>query len=149
MTTAVYSVVENVLPEDVGVAEPERVIFVATPVTVRSRAGSVSVPDLADLRAAQTAFSTIGASAAIQPSVTTTSHAEVLSVEAVDGGYFATLGVSAQRGRVIGSSDEQSAARVAVLSDDLWRRYKDASRMRSRSVRARETSCASRDERRS
>jgi ABC-type antimicrobial peptide transport system permease subunit len=40
---------------------------------------------------------------------------------AVDGGYFAALGVSAQRGRVIGSSDEQTAARVAVLSDDLWR----------------------------
>ena len=121
VTTAVYSVVENILPEDAGVAEPERVIFVATPMSVRPRSGSVSAPDLADLRAAQTVFATIGASAAIQPSVTTTSHAEVLSVEAVDGGYFGTLGVHAQRGRVIRAGDEETAARVAVLSDDLWR----------------------------
>ncbi len=71
VTTAVYSVVEN-MPEDPGVAEPERVIFVATPTSVRPRAGSVSAPDFADLRAAQTAFSSIAASAAIQPSITTT-----------------------------------------------------------------------------
>ena len=121
VTTAVYSVVENILPEDAGVAAPERVIFVATPVTVRPRVGSVSAPDLVDLRAAQSAFSSMGASAAVQPSITTTSHAEVLSTEAVDGGYFATLGVNAQRGRVLGPADDQSAARVAVLSDDLWR----------------------------
>ena len=96
-------------------------IFVATPVSARPRAGSVSAPDLADLRAAQTAFSSMGASAALQPSVTTTSHAEVLSAEAVDGGYFATLGVTAHRGRVLGPADDQSAARVAVVSEDLWR----------------------------
>jgi predicted permease len=121
VTTAVYSVVENILPEDPGVAEPERVIFIATPVSVRPRAGSVSAPDLADLRAAQTTFSSIAASAAIQPSITTTSHAEVLSAEAVDGGYFATLGVGAQHGRLLGPADDHAAARVAVLSDDLWR----------------------------
>jgi predicted permease len=121
VTTAVYSVVENILPEDAGVAEPERVVFVATPVSVRPRAGSISAPDLADLRAAQAAFSSTGASASIQPSVTTTSHAEVLSAEAVDGGYFATLGVGAHLGRVLGPADDQSAARVVVLSDDIWR----------------------------
>jgi predicted permease len=121
VTTAVYSVVENILPEDPGVAEPEQVIFVATPISVRPRAGSVSAPDLEDLRAAQTAFASIAASAAIQPSITTTSHAEVLSAEAVDAGYFATLGVDAQHGRVLGPADDHAAARVAVLSDDLWR----------------------------
>ncbi len=60
-------------------------------------------------------------SVAILPSVATSAHAEILPTEAVDSAYFATIAVGAQLGRVIQPHDDVTAARVAVLSDELWR----------------------------
>ena len=70
---------------------------------------------------------------AILPSVATSAHAEILPTEAVDSAYFATLAVGAQLGRVIQPHDDMTAARVAVLSDELWR---ESLRGRSKGARA-------------
>ncbi len=45
----------------------------------------------------------------------------IVAAEAVDGGYFATLGVTAALGRTIQPADDHDASRVAVLSEGLWR----------------------------
>ncbi len=121
VTTAVYSVVDTMFVTDLGVSGAERVVFIATPMGGRTQRSSVSDPDFEDLRAAQTSFSAIAASVPLLPSVTTTTNAEVLTTEAVDGAYFSTLSVGAQLGRVIHQADLAGGARVAVLSDELWR----------------------------
>jgi putative ABC transport system permease protein len=120
VTTAVYSVVDTLALADMGVPNPERAAIIMTPLRGRLEMGSVSDPDFADLRAAQTSFSSMSAAAAIMPSVTATGNAERLSAEAVDGAYFSTLGIASALGRVILPGDDSAAARVAVLSDDFW-----------------------------
>lgn len=122
VTTAVYSVVDTMLVTDLGVREPERLVFVSTPFGGRLPGGAVSDLDFADLRAAQRSFAGVSASTAILPSVTISAGAELLTAEAVDGAYFTTLALEPQIGRLLHPDDEAAAARVAVLSDDLWRR---------------------------
>ena len=122
VTTAVYSVVDSLMLADSGIAEPDRAAFVVAPVNGRAQYGSLSDLDFDDLKRTQTSFSSLSAGVAIAPSVASTANAEILSAEAIEGGYFATLGVTAQLGRVIQPSDDTTAGRVAVISDGFWRR---------------------------
>ena len=122
ITTAVYSIVDSVLLRGLGVREPGRVAIVATPYSGRLLAGTVSAPDFHDLRAAQTSFSHMAASATLIRRVALPSATQMLMGEAVSGSYFATLGVSAARGRAIQPADDDGAARVVMLGDALWRR---------------------------
>src|SRR5450759_5763163 len=110
VTTAVYSVVDTLFVTNLGVADPDRLTFVLTPYGGGAPYGSVSDPDFKDLRAAQTSFSSLSSSVAIFPAVATSTNAEVLSAEAVDGAYFATLAVGAHLGRVIQQNDDATAA---------------------------------------
>ena len=121
VTTAVYSVVDTLLLADAGVADPVRTVILTMPSGGRAQRGSISEPDFEDLRRAQTSFSTLGASAPIQPAVATTGVGEIVTAEAVDGGYFTTLGVGPALGRVITAADVESRSRIAVLSDEFWR----------------------------
>ena len=122
ITTAVYSIVDSVLLRGLGVREPGRVAIVATPYSGRLLAGTVSAPDFHDLRAAQTSFSHMAASATLIRRVALPSATQMLMGEAVSGSYFAALGVSAARGRAIQPADDDGAARVVMLGDALWRR---------------------------
>jgi len=121
VTTAVYSVVDTLLLADLGVADPERTAVLVTPFSGQSQRSSVSEADFEDLRRTQTSFSMLSAAAAIQPAIAANGNAEVATTEAVDGAYFATLGIGAARGRVLHPADDAAGARVAVLSDEFWR----------------------------
>ena len=121
VTTAVYSVVDALLLADIGVADPERTAVLVTPFGGQSQRSSISEPDFEDLRRTQTSFSMISAAAAIQPAIAANGNAETTNAEAVDGAYFATLGIGAARGRVLQPADDAARARVAVLSDEFWR----------------------------
>jgi putative ABC transport system permease protein len=119
VTTAAYSVVDSILLRDPGITDPDRVAFVVTPYDGRFRKGSISEPDFEDLRAAQTSFSSLSASALINLALVSSSTTELVAAEAVDSAYFSTLGINASIGRPIGADDQTSS--VAVLSDALWR----------------------------
>ena len=121
LTTAVYSVVDTQFLRDLGVPQPDRAAFIVASYGGRPQYGKLSAPDFADLRRAQRSFGSLSATAPIMPSVASTTTAEVLSAEAVDGMYFATLGIGATIGRAIDAQDDAAAARVAVLSNDFWR----------------------------
>lgn len=120
VTTAVYSVVDTLLLADLGVTDPERTAVLVTPFSGQSQRSSISETDFEDLRRAQTSFSMLSAAAAIQPAIAANGNAEVAITEAVDGAYFATLGIGAARGRVLLPADDATGARVAVLSDEFW-----------------------------
>jgi predicted permease len=121
LTTAVYSVIDSLFLKDLGIREPDQVVFVVTPFDGRVLSGSISRPDFEDLRTAQTSFSSVSASVSWIPSVAASSTPVKLSAEAVDGAYFSTLGVAMTKGRPIQNADETSAAHVAVVSYRLWR----------------------------
>jgi putative ABC transport system permease protein len=122
LTTAVYSVVDTQLLRDLGVPDPDRAAFIVASYGGRPQYDALSAPDFDDLRRAQRSFSRLSATAPIMPSVASTTTAEVLAAEAVDGLYFPTLGISTVMGRTIDARDDAMAARVAVLSNDFWRR---------------------------
>jgi putative ABC transport system permease protein len=122
VTTAVYSVVDAIFLRDAGARDPDRVVIVVTPYDGLIVNGSISLPDFQDLRAAQTSFTSISASASFTPAVASSFTTELLAAEAVDGAYFSTLGVSPAMGRTIQPADDAGAARVVVLSHALWRR---------------------------
>ena len=121
LTTAVYSVVDTQFLRDLGVPDPDRAAFIVAPYGGRPQYGALSAPDFEDLRRAQRSFGSLSATAPIMPSVASTTTAEVLAAEAVDGLYFPTLGISTVVGRTIDAQDDAMAARVAVLSNDFWR----------------------------
>jgi predicted permease len=121
VTTAVYSVVDTQFLRDLGVPQPDRAAFIVASYGGRPQFGALSAPDFEDLRRAQRSFSSLSATAAIMPAVASTTTAEIVSAEAVDGIYFTTLGITASLGRTIHAQDDASAARVAVLSDSFWR----------------------------
>ena len=121
LTTAVYSVVDTQFLRDLGVPDPDRAAFIVASSGGRPQYGALSAPDFEDLRRAQRSFGSLSATAPIMPSVASTTTAEVLAAEAVDGLYFPTLGISTVVGRTIDAQDDAMAARVAVLSNDLWR----------------------------
>ena len=91
VTTAVYSVVDSIFLRDAGARDPERVVIVVSPYDGLFVHGSISLPDFQDLRAAQTSFSSISASASFTPAVVSSFTTELLAAEAVDGAYFSTL----------------------------------------------------------
>lgn len=120
VTTAGYSVIESIFLRDPGIPDPARFVFVASPYDGRLERGSVSQPDFVDLRAAQRSFTGVSASSWFRPAVTLSSVTTRLDGEAVDGAYFATIGVAPTIGRVIQRADDVAAAHVVVLSHRLW-----------------------------
>src|SRR5205807_768786 len=78
-------------------------------------------PEFDRLRPTPSAFSSLSASAALFPALASPATTEIVQAEAVDGAYFPTLGVAATMGRVIQPADGAEGARVAVLSQTVWR----------------------------
>ncbi len=106
VTTAVYSVVDTQFLRDLGVPQPDRAAFIVASYGGRPQYGALSAPDFEDLRRAQRSFSSLSATAPIMPSVASTTTAEIVPAEAVDGIYFTTLGITAAVGRTIHAQDD-------------------------------------------
>src|SRR5262245_35318441 len=121
IATAVYSMVESVFLRGVGVHEPENLAVVVTPYSGRVMVGTVSLQDFRELQSAQTSFTHLSASAVFVRRLASPSVAQMVVGEAVDGSYFATLGVGAALGRTILPADDDRAGRVVMLSDAVWR----------------------------
>jgi predicted permease len=118
VSTAVYSAVRTLFWTPMGLRQPDRLAVW----TVGGRVdGSLSWPDFVDLRSQQSTFSSVGAARPLYSAVAIGNIIETVLGESVSGDYFATLGVTAQLGRVLQPHDESSAAKVAVVSDAFWR----------------------------
>ena len=127
-TTAIYSVIYTAMLRPPDIKDVDRVvnIYHADPTGLTMLSGalsSFSLPDYEDLRRAQTAFDGIAAWARFRQPVIVEGSAEYLFGEMVGGYYFQVLGVEAAIGRTIQSADDRpGAARVAVISEAIWRR---------------------------
>src|SRR5262249_52027645 len=119
-----------------GIHRPDEVAFVVWSRETRLMNAPVSLPDFQDLRASQRSFSSVSATAVLRTVVASESMSQMEMAEAVDGAYFSTLGVHAAIGRTIQPVDDAGAARVAVLSEKLWReRYGSDPAIVGRSIR--------------
>jgi hypothetical protein len=120
VTTVAYSIVESMFFRLPGVREADRIAFIATPANGGLTNAAISYADFVEMRAARRAFASLSATAPMFPVVGSGAASEVLPVEAVDGAYFSTFGVTAAIGRTIGPQDD-TGVRIAVLSDWIWR----------------------------
>ncbi len=121
VTTAVYSVVDTLLFTRFEARDPGSLAFVTAPRSGKMQRAMLSEPDVEALKAAQRSFERLSGSLAAFVPVTSTRNAEAVMVEAVDGDYFATVGVNAAVGRTVNGEDERAGARVAVIGEAFWK----------------------------
>ncbi|HYC49538.1 MAG TPA: ABC transporter permease [Gemmatimonadaceae bacterium] len=121
-TTAVFSIVNGVLLKPLPYPKPEQIAFIAS----TGRDGlptAMSTPDFLDYRDQSTSFVGMAAMSSQVMNVTS-AGAEPTRVRAAQVGarFFDLLGVRTQLGRTFRDGEDQdSAQRVAILSERMWR----------------------------
>jgi putative ABC transport system permease protein len=123
--TAIFTVVNTLLLRPLPYAAPGRLVMVWQ--DLRARGGPAdewATPgNVADWRAARDLFENVAAIGGWRPTYTGGSEPEPLPGEQVSHEYFHVLGISPALGRTFKPQDDvPNAARVAVISDALWKR---------------------------
>lgn len=126
-TTAIYSLVDQVILHALPVREPERLVLVDWKGDqVASGFGSfnlLSYPICRDLQLRDQIFDGVFCRAATTVTLSTGGDHKPVAAEIVSGTYFPVLGVGPAVGRVLGEADDRTpgASPVVVLSHDFWR----------------------------
>jgi len=127
-TTAIYSLVDQVVLHALPVREPERlVLFDWKGLTASTNAfgtyNLLSYPLCRDLQQQQRFFDGAFCRAATTISLSTGADYAPTAAEIVSGSYFPVLGVQPSMGRLITNADDEApgASPVAVLSHDFWK----------------------------
>lgn len=121
--TAVFSLVNAVLIQPLGFAEPERLValhegaseggFDRTP---------FSPPDLLDLQRYQESFEGVGAYRNLEFELSGRGEAERVVGAKVTAGLFPLLGAEPALGRLFTGNEDRPGADVALISRELWQR---------------------------
>jgi predicted permease len=126
-TTAIYSLVDQVLLHALPVHEPERLVLVDwNGLEVAGGFGSynlMSYPLCRDLQQQGQFFAGVLCRAATTVNLSTGGDHKPTPAEIVSGSYFPALGVRPALGRLLTMEDDQTAnaSPVVVLSYDFWR----------------------------
>ncbi|MGD9902501.1 MAG: ABC transporter permease [Vicinamibacterales bacterium] len=123
-TTAIFSVVDAVVLRPLPFAQPDRLVAVTNLYTRTGLAGTtVSGPDVLDWRDQSRSFAGLAHYRAFETSVAVANVADYAVVARVSPDFFAVLGATAGRGRLL-TADEASpdGPAAAVISDAYWRR---------------------------
>jgi predicted permease len=126
-TTAIYSLVNQVVLQALPVHQPERLVLIDWKGDQAANGfGSwnlMSYPICRDLQLQDRFFEGVLCRAATTVNLSTGGEHKPAAAEIVSGAYFPVLGVSAALGRVVGSDDDgtPSANPVVVLSYDFWK----------------------------
>jgi putative ABC transport system permease protein len=123
-TTAIFTVVQSVLLRPLAYENPEKLVRLYESLLPQYSTGSVSYPNLQDLRAQARSFSLIQAYNPVGAiSLQTTGEAELAPVAQVEARMFELLGASAMLGRTFQpGEDRPEASQVVILGESLWRR---------------------------
>jgi putative ABC transport system permease protein len=110
--TSIFSVINAVLLRPLRYHQPQQLV------TFRS---NQSAPDLVDVEQSSHTISRFGGEVLAPLDYTAGAEPRQLQIGQVTGGFFETLGVSAERGRFLNSADDQTGGPfVVVLSHALW-----------------------------
>ena len=126
-TTAIYSLVDQVVLHALPVHEPERLVLIdwkGDPLCCGfGTYNLMSYPICRDLQQQDRFFEGVLCRAATTVNLSTGGEHRPAAAEIVSGSYFPVLGVSAALGRVLGSDDDGTpgANPVVVLSYDFWK----------------------------
>ena len=123
--TAIFTVVNTLLLRPLPYAEPERLVMVWQ--DFRGRGGPAdewATPgNVVDWRGANDLFENLAAIGGWRPTYTGGAEPEPIPGEQVTHEYFDVLGVPPVLGRTFRPEDDvPNAARVAIISDALWKR---------------------------
>ena len=120
-TTAVFSVVHTVLIADLPYAQPDRLVRIYNQ-NSPTNIWALSVVDLQALRQETQIFASFGAARFTSVAMAGAGEPEQIPAARADAGFFTTLGVTAQTGRLITPQDEPPGApAVAVVTDAFAR----------------------------
>ena len=126
-TTAIYSLVDQVVLHALPVHEPERLVLIDWKGDqAAERFGSynlMSYPICRDLQQQERFFDGVLCRAATTVNLSTGGEHRPAAAEIVSGTYFSVLGVSPALGRLLTIDDDQTpgASPVVVLSYDFWK----------------------------
>ncbi len=126
-TTAIYSLVDQVILHPLPVREPERLVLVDWQGDqVANGFGSwnlMSYPICRDLQLHDQIFEGVLCRAATTVTLSTGGEHKPVAAEIVSGTYFSVLGVGPALGRVLAKDDDETpaASAVVVLSNEFWR----------------------------
>jgi predicted permease len=116
-----FSILNAVLIAELPYREPDRVVFLRHRYAAFDAA--CSMPTLLDYRQQTKAFQSLSAGIPWDANLTGQGEPERLHGLQVTADFFATLGVSAFRGRTLAAGeDEPGREHVAVVSHSLWQR---------------------------
>jgi predicted permease len=125
-TTAIYSLVDQVLLHSLPVRQPERLVLIDWKgPQLANGFGSynlMSYPICLDLQLQDRLFEGVLCRAATTVNLSTGGDAKPAAAEIVSGTYFSMLGVGPALGRVLGNDDDRTAGAspVVVLAYDFW-----------------------------
>src|SRR5437667_8173052 len=126
-TTAIYSLVDQVVLHSLPVDHPERLVLIdwngfQMAETFGSR-NLMSYPICRDLQQQKEFFDGVFCRAATTINLSTSGEPRLTAVELVSGTYFSVLGVTPALGRLLTIDDDQvpGSSPVVVLSYDFWK----------------------------
>jgi len=120
--TAIFSVTHGVLLRPLPFANPSNLLDVSARSTLFDFENlSISLADIADVRASATAFATLTPYASASKELAGDSKPQRIEGADITEDFFPTLGIAPLLGRTFTSSDMQPGSRVVVISYALWR----------------------------
>ena len=127
-TTAIYSLLDQVVRRSLPVHEPERLVLVdwigdQATVNAFGSTNLMSYPICRDLHSQAQFFDGVLCRAATSVSLSIGRDARLAAAEIVSGTYFTVLGVTPALGRLLTPDDDRApgASPVVVLSYDFWK----------------------------
>ena len=126
-TTAIYSLVDQVMLHALPVRQPERLVLIDWKGDQAANGfGSwnlMSYPICLDLQFQDRFFEGVICRAATTVNLSTDGEPKPAAAEIVSGTYFSVLGVSPALGRVLGNDDDRTpdASPIVVLAYDFWK----------------------------
>jgi putative ABC transport system permease protein len=126
-TVAMFSVVNSVLIRPLPFKEPDRLVAIGNYDTRRgftgNAPGSVSYPDMVDLRSRNRSFIDVAAYDWNEATVTGLGEPHHVNLVHVSASLFPILGIQPSLGRSFSSTEDQPGHYVAVVSEKFWRTY--------------------------
>src|ERR1044072_8370580 len=121
-STAIFSVVDNVLLRHLPYRNAERIVAIEEFNSEGTR-GQVTSANFLDWRAQNTVFEQLTAIKTTTSNLALSDHAERIDLAQTNANFFDVLGVIPQYGRLFIPQDEQAGHDpVVVVSDTLWQR---------------------------
>jgi predicted permease len=128
--TAIFAVLNAVLLEPLPLAQPDRLVAVAS-----QPDGVVSIPTMQDYQSLSTTFSSLAAYRQWSPSEKTTNPTSARLILIVSQGFFSTLGTRFALGASWPiTGNEQDCSSQAVVSGGYWKRMGGGSALGDRTL---------------